>query len=230
MMTEAEFEGGEDPKTMLAFLVKTGKFSDRKYRLFACACLRRIFGSTGQETCPELSVSERFADGQATNRELKRIRSRLGAMGGYSSAWAVNCMEHAILEPKAATAAASAIAGALAYASLRVMEQATPDSGLTWDDLKAEATIVSRKEGVHLAHVLRDIFGLVLRPTVFSLAEAAYAKRDLPSGHLDVAGLAVLADALEEAGCDDHHLLAHLRGPGPHVRGCFVLDTVLEKE
>jgi hypothetical protein len=36
----------------------------------------------------------------------------------------------------------------------------------------------------------------------------------------------VLADALEEAGCDDAYLLSHLRGPGPHAKGCFVIDLL----
>jgi hypothetical protein len=37
----------------------------------------------------------------------------------------------------------------------------------------------------------------------------------------------ILADALEEAGATDAEMLSHLRGPGPHARGCFVLDAVL---
>jgi hypothetical protein len=41
--------------------------------------------------------------------------------------------------------------------------------------------------------------------------------------------LPVLADALEDAGCTDGSLLAHLRGPGPHVPGCWGLDAVLAK-
>jgi hypothetical protein len=40
----------------------------------------------------------------------------------------------------------------------------------------------------------------------------------------------VLADALEEAGCTDAELLQHLRGPGPHVRGCHLVDLLLAKE
>jgi hypothetical protein len=67
-------------------------------------------------------------------------------------------------------------------------------------------------------------------PAVISLATAAYEERDLPSGHLDPDRLAVLADALEEAGCDDLAILDHLRGPGPHVRGCWVVDLLLAKE
>lgn len=61
------------------------------------------------------------------------------------------------------------------------------------------------------------------------LAQAAYENRELPSGHLDPARLAVLSDALEEAGCTDADLLSHLRSPGPHVRGCWALDSVLGK-
>ena len=67
-------------------------------------------------------------------------------------------------------------------------------------------------------------------PTVNSLVEAAYQERDLPSGHLDPARLAVLSDALEDAGCTDAAILDHLRGPGPHVRGCWALDLLLAKE
>jgi hypothetical protein len=42
--------------------------------------------------------------------------------------------------------------------------------------------------------------------------------------------LPILADALEEAGGGDETILAHCRGPGPHVRGCWVVDLVLGKE
>ena len=42
--------------------------------------------------------------------------------------------------------------------------------------------------------------------------------------------LPILADALMDAGCDDEQILAHCRGPGPHVRGCWVVDLVLGKE
>lgn len=61
------------------------------------------------------------------------------------------------------------------------------------------------------------------------LAQAAYEQRHVPAGHLDATRLAVLTDALEEAGCEDALLLAHLRGPGPHVRGCAALDLLRGK-
>jgi hypothetical protein len=59
------------------------------------------------------------------------------------------------------------------------------------------------------------------------MAKAIYAERLLPDGTLDNARLAVLADALEEGGIRDGGLLEHLRGPGPHVRGCHVLDAIV---
>ncbi|MBX4200796.1 hypothetical protein KW786_01565 [Candidatus Parcubacteria bacterium] len=66
-------------------------------------------------------------------------------------------------------------------------------------------------------------------PTVTSLASAAYEERQLPSGHLDTARLAILSDAFEEAGCTSDEILGHLRSPGPHIRGCWALDLVLGK-
>jgi hypothetical protein len=64
--------------------------------------------------------------------------------------------------------------------------------------------------------------------TVRHLAEAAYQNRVLPSGGLEPARLAVLGDALLDAGCPaEHYLIRHLRGPGPHVRGCYAVDCCL---
>ena len=39
--------------------------------------------------------------------------------------------------------------------------------------------------------------------------------------------LPILADALEDAGCDDEAILGHLRSHGPHVRGCWAVDLCL---
>jgi hypothetical protein len=94
------------------------------------------------------------------------------------------------------------------------------------------------------ALLLRDIFGNPFRPspplpaailvwndgTIRRLAEGIYEERQMPEGRLDTARLAVLADALEEAGCDNAEILSHCRGPGPHVRGCWALDLILGKE
>jgi hypothetical protein len=86
------------------------------------------------------------------------------------------------------------------------------------------------------SQLIRDIFGNPFRAstlapshrtlTVVGIAQATYDERQLPSGELDQHRLAVLADALEEVGAPGE-LVAHLRGPGPHVRGCHVIDLIL---
>jgi hypothetical protein len=95
------------------------------------------------------------------------------------------------------------------------------------------------------AALLRDLFSNPFRAmppidpawlawnggTVVSLALSAYEHRLLPGGHFDPERLAVLCDALLDAGCTpDHELLLHLRGPGPHCRGCFAVDLILGRQ
>jgi hypothetical protein len=80
--------------------------------------------------------------------------------------------------------------------------------------------------------IIHDIFGNPFRPVAFApewrssstlgLATAMYESRDFSP-------MPVLADALEEAGCDHPDVLTHCRGAGPHVRGCWVIDLVLGK-
>ena len=65
--------------------------------------------------------------------------------------------------------------------------------------------------------------------TVRRLAEVIYQERRMPEGRLETANIAILADALEEAGCTNSDIFGHCRGPGPHVLGCWVLDLILGK-
>jgi hypothetical protein len=84
----------------------------------------------------------------------------------------------------------------------------------------------------HLPH-LRDVFGNPFRPVAFAPAwrtEAVVAISRTMYESRDFAAMPVLADAFDDAGCDHADILAHCRGPGPHVRGCWVVDLVLGKE
>src|SRR5262249_49961028 len=82
------------------------------------------------------------------------------------------------------------------------------------------------------AALVRDIFGNPFRPVtlhpawrtanVTALAQAIYAERAFDR-------LPILADALEDAGCDNADILNHCRQPGDHVRGCWVVDLIWEK-
>ena len=83
------------------------------------------------------------------------------------------------------------------------------------------------------SHLLRCIFGHPFRRTalmgkwkttdVIALAAQMYESRDF-------AAMPILADALQDAGCDNDDILNHCRGDGAHVRGCWVVDLVLGKE
>jgi hypothetical protein len=91
--------------------------------------------------------------------------------------------------------------------------------------------------------LLRDIFGNPFRPsppvpaavlawhegTVRRIAEGIYDQRRMPERTLDNARLAILADALLDAVCDDEALIQHCRSEGPHVWGCWVVDLLLAK-
>ncbi len=91
--------------------------------------------------------------------------------------------------------------------------------------LSAERPIVT--------NLIRDLFGNPFRPvsfspawrtsTVLALASQMYELRDFSA-------LPILADALQDAGCDSTGVLDHCRGAGPHARGCRVVDLVLGKE
>ncbi len=93
-----------------------------------------------------------------------------------------------------------------------------------------------KKDGLRpgvLAKCLREQLGNPFRPyrcepewrteTVLALASAIEAEHAFDR-------MPILADALEEAGCDEQPMLDHLRGPGPHSRGCWVLDLILDRE
>jgi hypothetical protein len=68
------------------------------------------------------------------------------------------------------------------------------------------------------------------RPNHPGLAEAAYVKRDATGSALDANTIAILADTLEDAGCNDTAILDHLRGPGQHVRCCWLMNLLLDKK
>jgi hypothetical protein len=103
-----------------------------------------------------------------------------------------------------------------------------------WEDaIDAESAVQS--------FLLRDIFGplpfrtIYLDPSVLTwsesivvrMATAIYENRCLPAGKLDKTRLAVLADALEEAGVASEEILSHCRSQSDHVRGCWLIDLLL---
>jgi hypothetical protein len=127
-----------------------------------------------------------------------------------------------------------------ALASAAVFRARSRSGALDDPDRMVAAAELKNAEHRQQCGLLRCVFGNPFREsqvepawhnrTVISLAQAAYDERVLPSGEVEPSRLAVLADALEEAGCADAGLVGHLREPGPHVRGCWAVDRLLAKE
>jgi hypothetical protein len=224
-VTEAEWLACDDPIRMLGFL--EGKASERKLRLFACAYCRLLWESMRDgRSRAAVETGERYADGLADYPRLCAARN--GALR------ALDAIRRPLRKGWPGRSAPRALSAALC-----AHVAAWPDQPVR------QVTIVAVEEAVAAAGagapaVLRDfarcVFGNPFRPvriarswlawnggTVRRLAEAIYDGRDFDR-------LPVLADALEDAGCSDPELLGHLRGPGPHARGCWAVDLLLRKE
>jgi hypothetical protein len=227
VVTESAWDTCTEPQPMLAFL--RGKASDRKLRLFAAACCRLVWDDlTTHRSRRAVEAAEEHADGLATEADLLWAHSQaLSAANDFRA----RLVGRRLVNRGGPTVQEGRLffAGQAAHAHRPFLL-----GRLGW--LRHDAELGSRSPTL-----LRDIFGpLPFRPIAVAdawltwnggivrhLVEAAYQERQLPVGTLDPARLGVLADALEEAGCADAELLGHLRGPGPHVRGCFAVDALL---
>ena len=222
-MTETEWLGSSDPTAMLAALGDGA--SHRKLRLFMVACCRRVWHALEDEDYRQdaVVVAERFADGLASADELA------GHFGDLTDGNPVHAWDDCVNVTVADFAEFDAISCAQAEAFETTIKAYGEDY-----DRKEE---VERSEGAAQARLLRCIFGNPFHPVSFApawrtadvtaLAEAAYQRRRMPAGTLQRSRLAVLADAVEEAGCTTAALLGHLRERGPHVRGCWAIDLAL---
>jgi hypothetical protein len=231
-MTEAEWVSCNDPKLMLGFLHDNGRVGERKLRLFAAACCRRIWHLLEDgRSRTAVEVVERYADGEVGIAALRAAQvpehARVDAGWAATAAWCAaevgtsphykgrDCV-YRYAANTAAREACNAVVGG---------EHPHPSRG---------------KEEAKQAGLVRDIFGnpfhtvtikpAWLTPTVTGLALTAYEVRGLPSGELDEVRLAILADSLEEAGCMDAAILGHLRSAGSHCRGCWAVDVLLAKD
>ena len=201
-MTEAEWLACNHPRPMLEFL--RGKVSDRKLRLFACGCCRRLGEWYSDHQRAAVALAEDFADGLATVQELINTGLSIRSNGrGWVAPWAVT-------KPNAWMAAqmASQYAARCSFPNIacEILGQTEFLRHIAGDPFR---TVVI--DGAHRSSVARDI------------AARAYQARDFSD-------MPILADALEDAGCTNRDILDHCRQPGEHVRGCWVVDLVLGKE
>jgi hypothetical protein len=228
-MTEQEWLTCTDPKEMLHHLWEC-KGSGRKVRLFAVACCRRIWPLlTDERSRQAVETAERYADGVATNKELKAARAAARA-ASYPD-W--EAISHPVdrVRKVAQEAARLAASASFSWPAGIDASHAANYAAHAGDAKQLQATLLRDLIGNPFRAASIDASWLSWQDgTVRRMAPGIYEERRMPEGTLDNARLAVLADALEESGCTDPDMLAHLRGPGPHVRGCWVLDLLLGKK
>jgi hypothetical protein len=222
-MTEARWLAGKNPFAMLQFLdgwwegEEWAKAGERKMRLFACGCCRLCSELLTDERCSDaIELSERFADGTATRDQLKAAaRAVQRFTRGDTRKWNRERWAHA----------AAAYAAQIGFRGRMILIIACATEALE-DPSRPTVT-------PPYVPLLRCIFGNPFRPLAFSprwrtdtaiaLAKQVYESREFGA-------MPILADALQDAGCEDADILGHCRGPGPHVRGCWVVDLVLGKK
>jgi hypothetical protein len=200
-MTEAEWFACADPERMLGFLER--RASDRKLRLFAVACCyvcRR--GEVNDSLAEDYEAVVRFVDGLGTREAMRRR-------------WLPSTDDEDY--------------------------QTWPDRPFVWAlDFASTAAVAPSKRNGHNENfptaaeavlLLRDLFGNPFRrfafnpewrtDTALALARQMYEGRDFGA-------MPILADALQDVGCDDEDVLSHCRDAGQvHARGCWVVDGVL---
>jgi hypothetical protein len=216
-MIGGEWAACTDPTRMLEFL--GGTAGERQLRLFVCAFCRWNWDTLPDERSRRaVETSERFTEELATREQLAAAfhdamlaKETSVVRAGWGAAWL-------------GWVAQQACAATLSAAEL-VLAARHRDEWLR--KLRQEQPAVQ-------CDLLRDVFGpapfrpILLDPSwrtpaVVALATAVYEERRFEE-------MPVLADALEESGCDSQEILGHLRQQEQtHARGCWLLDLLLNK-
>lgn len=231
---KAEWARCKDPDLLVSYLARDELTSARKLRLFAVACCRRVwplfcYGKSRRA----VETAERYADGLASPQEL--LDARALAWQAVRQCQDVNARHGVPRVPvpalHAAAYAADQTREGLARSSRHALACYGFDEGVRAHERLAQRRCLDcifgdpfRRPSPLDPHLLRADDGLAVK-----LARAVYDEPALPSRELDAARLGVLADFLEEGGCRDAALLRHLRNKGPHRRGCWGLDLVVQK-
>jgi hypothetical protein len=245
-MTETEWLESSSPTLMLEFL--QGRVSDRRLRLFICACFRRIENwDIDDRLRKAVEISERCADGHLTfeesfelGRELqldddsKLLNSLIQRTGKSWDFWHGVLFRGSLitgwLDAQQADRIVEGIQWAIALQSFPHHDFDVYDDN--FDEFEKATNPTRMVEGKVQAEILRDISGNPfhpavsntswLSPAVEKLAESIYAEHAF---HL----MPDLADALEDAGCHETTILNHFRNEETHVRGCWGLDLLLAR-
>jgi hypothetical protein len=229
-MTEADWLACHDPRLMLDFL--SGKLSNRKLRLFGCACCGRSGFHRDTHVARAVRVAELHAEGLAEDIELVEAMAD-AANYLLCDTPADICLYYAAHDPacnpfyKEGCTTDQYIAFYISNELARLRAEAAstdPDNDQYRKTFEDELAAQS--------DLLRDIAGNPVRPMVasrdlaFEDTSVQNLARSIYDGHR-FADMPQLASALQSAGCTNLTVLAHCRDQDAHVRGCWALDLLL---
>jgi hypothetical protein len=227
-MTEEEWHACQRPGELLRQI--RHKREMRKRRLFACACCRRVWQFiTDRRSREAVELAEEFADHLISGDQLAEAHDLARSASSEANAYSRQFPTAERKAPwKLEKGAAAAVHASAPHGTVDAAEDAVYASYEDLDQKRAEIGMQ--------CDLIRDIFGNPFRPSTIDPDWLTWNNRTVPKlaqtiydgRRYDI--MPILADALEEAGCSDAAILDHCRGPGPHVRGCWVVDLILGKE
>jgi hypothetical protein len=219
-VTEAEWLSATDPTPMLEFV--RGRLSDRKLRLYTVACNRKVWDFLRDERSRRaIEAGELYADGKLDAASLDAALT--------NATKALRDVQRPIRKGGRPDRQGTRAIPALVCARLPAWPLQSEQVLATVIDSVRQLT---NEDMSGLLCLIRDIVGNPFGPvtadpawltsTVVTLAAGVYSNRAFDR-------MPILADALQDAGCDDADVLGHCRSEGPHVRGCWVVDLLLGK-
>jgi hypothetical protein len=245
-LSDEVWRAAEDPLRLLRHLrhhhaVSARRGGRRKLRLLGCAAARVVWDHLPNDHFRSaVEAAERHADKEYRRADVRAAHARtarttesvfglitdtyqtiLAAFGMASPAYTRQAAAIDLVRELSADGFGVVRAMTAADAAVRLAVAATGER---------QNEPARRAAGRAVAHAVRDLFGDPHRPPAFAPHWRTTAALGLArSAHADRAFdlLPILADALEEAGCDEPDVLAHCRTGGPHARGCWVVDLVL---
>ncbi|HEY1188842.1 MAG TPA: hypothetical protein VGE74_14400 [Gemmata sp.] len=235
-----------------ALCLELSLFSDRKLHLLTAALLRRVWDQLpSHHTRLAVAATEKFADGLITAHALAWARSQAARDEFGDSVWLARgafddfdllnggqCCPDCDWRAARYGCRVAKQGGILDGARDGIDEPAWVATGAAFRVLSIENPADARtRTSAAWQQAWENLFGLVREV----LGEDGSADRFAPEWRTsDVRALArgiyegdefdqlpILADALQDAGCDDEAVLVHCRSLGGHVRGCWALDLAM---
>jgi hypothetical protein len=211
-MTEGEWLECTNPAFLIQFLGTD--LSSRKFRLLKYSwCREHLHDFPDERSVAAIETAERFAEGQLPESDCEKVSEAA-------------CQ--AIERWKKEGNSKHALYAQIALDTLEVMDSAYFER---WRRATRQWAKFCEPDSQFCSQI-RCVFGNPFHPItlnsdwltspVVDLARTIYEERCFDR-------MPILADALMDAGCDNHEILDHCRGSGPHVLGCFVVDAILNK-